>query len=408
MWWYNIGIGAFTLGIRIAAGWKPKARLWIEGRRGLLEKMAATITSDEPLVWVHAASLGEFEQGRPVIEAIRATHPGYKILLTFFSPSGYEVRKTYAGADYVFYLPSDSPRHVRRFLDIAKPSVAIIIKYEFWLNYLAELGRRGCPTYLISAIFRRDSVFFRPYGSAFRRALRVFSKIFVQNTASKELLANIGVTHVEGAGDTRFDRVAKIAEAARRLEIVDRFCGGRKVFVAGSTWAPDEELLMRLIRTCPEQQFIVAPHEMEQERIERLLAAAGERGIRYTDCERGASPEGKQLLVIDTIGILSSVYAYASMAYIGGGFGVGIHNILEAATFGLPLAFGPNYGKFREAVELVDLGAAKSISCYEELEAWFSQLIADESLREKLGAAAVRYVHENCGATEQIVHEIFG
>ena len=407
MWWYNLGIHAFDGAARILALWKPKAAAWCRGRKGIFEKMRSVISPTEDIIWVHAASLGEFEQGRPVIEALRRTHPEYKILLTFFSPSGYEIRKNYSGADYIFYLPSDTPRNVRRFMDIVRPKIAIIIKYEFWLNYLSELRRRGCRTYIISSIFRRDSIFFRPYGWAFRRALRSFDTLFVQNDESVRLLASIGITDVEKTGDTRFDRVADIVSKAGRIEEIERFADGDTVFVAGSTWPPDEELIINLANRHKDTKFIIVPHEIDSERIDRMAQALEGGAVRYTRAAECDNLSAAQVMIVDTVGILSSVYAYAGYAYIGGGFGVGIHNTLEAATFSLPLAFGPNYAKFKEAADLISLGAARSVNDYTQLEEWFTALHDDKNLRKLQGEKAGRYIQQNKGATDKILSHIF-
>ena len=346
MWIYNLGLVLYVWAIALASPWHRKAKLWIDGRKGLFRRMKESIDPSARIIWIHAASLGEFEQGRPLIEKIRKEHPEYKILLTFFSPSGYEIRKNYDQADYIFYLPIDTPRKARRFLDIAHPEIAIFVKYEFWINLLTELRRRSIRSYIVSAIFRRNSIFFRPYGGMWRQALESFDVMFVQNVV---------------AGDTRFDRVAEIAAAAKKIDLIERFKGGTRLLIAGSTWGPDEDLLIRLINDNPSVKFIVAPHEMDESRINRLLAETLGGAVRYTQCTAETSFDGKQLLVLDTVGILSSAYGYAEWGYIGGGFGVGIHNTLEAATFGLPIAFGPNYEKFKEARDLVTLGAATSI-----------------------------------------------
>ena len=341
MWLYNFGLTLYVWLIRLVAPRHPKARLWIDGRKDLYKRMAETIDPTDRIVWVHVASLGEFEQGRPIIERIRKTHPEYKILLTFFSPSGYEVRKNYQGVDYIFYLPIDTPRNARRFLDAAHPEIAIFVKYEFWLNLLRDLRRRKVRTYIVSAIFRRNSIFFRPYGGMWRQALESFDVMFVQNEESKKLLAGLGFDNVIVAGDTRFDRVAEIAAAAKHIDIIDRFKGDKRLFVAGSTWNPDEELLIRLINDNPDVKFIVAPHEMDEGRMARLAAEAKGGTLRYTQCTPHTAYGSKQLLILDTVGILASVYGYATWSYIGGGFGVGIHNTLEAATFGLPVRIRP-------------------------------------------------------------------
>ncbi len=407
MLWYNAGVSLYSTAIHLAAPFNDKAKRWVSGRKGLLDRLRDVVAVGESVVWIHAASLGEFEQGRPIIEEIRERYPQYKILLTFFSPSGYEVRKNYNGADWVFYLPADTPGNVKEFLDIVKPKIAIFVKYEFWLNYLAELARREIPTYIISAIFHSGSVFFKPYGSAFRRALHSFSRLFVQDSASAELLAGIGIRNVTVAGDTRFDRVGKIADKARVLPVVEDFVAGGRAFVAGSTWQPDEELLIRLMNAHPDMKFIVAPHEMDEKRIRDMLAAVRGGGVRYTEYGEADGGSGKQLLVIDTIGILSSVYGYGSYAYIGGGFGVGIHNTLEAAVFGMPVVFGPKYEKFREARELIECGASRSISSYDELAEWFDGLQSSPEHYEAAATAAGSYVRSHRGATNIILREIF-
>ena len=407
MWLYTFGLTLYVWLIRLVAPRHPKARLWIDGRKDLYKRMAETIDPTDRIVWVHVASLDEFEQGRPIIERIRKTHPEYKILLTFFSPSGYEVRKNYQGVDYIFYLPIDTPRNARRFLDAAHPEIAIFVKYEFWLNLLRDLRRRKVRTYIVSAIFRRNSIFFRPYGGMWRQALESFDVMFVQNEESKKLLAGLGFDNVIVAGDTRFDRVAEIAAAAKHIDIIDRFKGDKRLFVAGSTWNPDEELLIRLINDNPDVKFIVAPHEMDEGRMARLAAEAKGGTLRYTQCTPHTAYGSKQLLILDTVGILASVYGYATWSYIGGGFGVGIHNTLEAATFGLPVAFGPNYAKFKEARDLVTLGAARPVKNYDELRTWFIPLRDNEDFLQKTSRIAKDYTTRHQGATNIIVKTIF-
>ena len=408
MWLYNIAISLYSRCISLAGRWYPKAQLWSEGRKELFERMESAISPEDRIVWVHSASLGEFEQGRPVIEKIRARYPEYKILLTFFSPSGYEIRKNYQGADYIFYLPADTAQNARRFLDIAHPEVAIFVKYEFWLNLLSELRKRKINSYIISSIFRRDSIFFRWYGSLWRKALRSFKTIFVQSEESKKLLAEIGIENVVIAGDSRFDRVAEIARQAKKIDLIDRFRGDSRLFVAGSTWGPDEDILIQLINENPSVKFIIAPHEMEEERIDRIISEVKGGALRFTRCTPLTSFGSKQVLILDTMGMLSSVYGYASWSYIGGGFGVGIHNTLEAATFGLPIAFGPNYHKFKEARDLVDLGAATSVIDYKQLARWFAPLRDNEVYLHKASRLSREYTQKNQGATDIFLKEIFG
>ncbi|MDE6507489.1 MAG: 3-deoxy-D-manno-octulosonic acid transferase [Alistipes sp.] len=407
MYLYNLGLRLYAWLIGLAALRMPKARQWKEGRRKIFERLKQAVDPAARIVWVHAASLGEFEQGRPIIEQLRREHPEYKILLTFFSPSGYEIRKGYKGADYIFYLPLDTPRNARRFLDIARPEIAIFVKYEFWLNLLRELRRRKVRTYVVSAIFRPDSIFFRPYGGMWRQALEAFDAMFVQNEESKRLLGELGFDNTVVAGDTRFDRVAQIAQTARKIDIVERFKGDERLFVAGSTWGPDEELLIRLMNDNPDVKFVIAPHEMDEGRIARLMEQTCGGALRYTACTPSTSYGSKQLLILDTVGLLSSVYGYASWGYIGGGFGVGIHNTLEAATFGLPVAFGPNYRKFKEARDLATLGAACPVENYEQLQTWFVPLRDNPEYLQKTSRIARDYTTSHQGATALILRTIF-
>ena len=407
MFLYNIAIALYAHLVAFVALWNKKAKQFTEGRKNIFERMAQAISADDRVVWMHVASLGEFEQGRPILEEIRSKYPDRKILLTFFSPSGYEIRKNYAGADYIFYLPVDTPSNVTRFLDIAHPELAVFVKYEFWVNYLNELKRRGIRSYLVSAIFRRNSVFFRTYGTMWREALDAFEQMFVQNEESQELLHSIGFDNAIVAGDTRFDRVASIARAAKPVEMVEAFKGDSKLFVAGSTWGPDEDILLPLINANPDIRFVIAPHEMEEARINKILQSVRGGAKRYTECDAQTDFSSTQVLVLDTIGILSSVYGYATWSYIGGGFGVGIHNTLEAATFGLPIAFGPKYEKFKEARDMVALGAATSISSAEELASWFAPLRDDEACLAKASAIAKDYTVKNQGATSLFMKVAF-
>ena len=405
---YNICIILYAQIVRVVALWNNKAKQWVEGRRDIFEHMARKINKDDKVIWLHVASLGEFEQGRPIIEQIRKEHPEYKILLTFFSPSGYEIRKNYEGADYIFYLPIDTPLNVKRFLDIAHPEIAIFVKYEFWLNYLYELKARNVRTFVISAIFRADSVFFKWYGSCWRQALDSYEQIFVQNEESQALLHKIGFDNVIIAGDTRFDRVAAIAKAAKKIDIVERFKADSRLFVAGSTWGPDEDILQELINSNPDIKFVIAPHEMNEGRIGKIIEATKGGAIRYTQCNEQTTFDGTQVLILDTVGILSSVYGYALWSYIGGGFGVGIHNTLEAATFALPIAFGPNYKKFKEARDMVALGVATKVESAEDLHKWFTPLRDSEQTLRHVSTTAKEYTSKHQGATSLIMKIVFG
>ena len=359
------------------------------------------------VVWIHAASLGEFEQARPIIERIKSEMPDTVVVVTFFSPSGYKIRKNYPLADFVFYLPADSPHNVTRFLDAVHPDIAIFVKYEFWLNYLNELHRRSIPTYLISAIFRPTQIHFRPWGAIWRRALECYSSIFVQDKASERLLQRVGYKRCVVAGDTRFDRVAEIARNAKRIPIIEHFAMGTPLFVAGSTWGKDEELLIQLINTNPDIRFVIAPHEMDESRMRRLEREIEGGAVRYTRANESNDFSNVQVLILDTIGLLSSAYSYARWAYIGGGFGVGIHNTLEAATFGLPIAFGPNYQKFREARDMIELGAATSVTSATELIDWFAIIKDEGEALQKASSSARSYTKEHCGATDTIMRVVF-
>jgi len=391
--------------IRLVAPLYPKARLWCDGRKGMFDRMRNAIGEGDKIAWVHVASLGDFEQGRPIVDKIKADYPDYKILLTFFSPSGYEVRKNYPNADYVFYIPADTKREVRQFLDIANPEVAIFVKYEFWLNMLVELRKRNIRTFIVSAIFRRNSIFFNPFGSIWRKALRSFDRLFVQDEPSKQLLSRIGITNVVVAGDTRFDRVAAIAKSAERVAVVEEFKGCKHLLVAGSTWGADEKILLPLINANPDIKFVIAPHEIDEARIERIVREVKGGAVRYTQLPQ-TDIEDKQVLILDTMGLLSRVYGSADWAYIGGGFGVGIHNTLEAVVYGLPVAFGTNYRKFKEARDLIDLQVAHSVHNEQALQKWFEE-VQDEALRAKRGSIAQQYVKTHRGATERILTKIF-
>lgn len=425
---YNCSIRAFSLAIALAAPFHRKARLLHRGRKGLLRRIERAETAASSAggglqtIWVHCASLGEFEQGRPLIEAIRAKHPvgtpDYRrIVLTFYSPSGYEIRKDYPLADAIYYLPADTPRNARRFVGAVRPELAVFVKYEYWHNYLSALREFGAKSCVVSAIFRPDTVFFRngAMGRFMRRTIGLLDRFFVQNEDSARLLASIGFgpERVTVSGDTRFDRVAALADsaAARKMSWVETFVEGvqEPVMVCGSTWGPDEEILLELMHARSEMKFIVAPHELDSARIDSLIARSGRKGVRYTSLadlsETTAAAELREatLLVIDTIGILSGVYRYGQLAYIGGGFGRGIHNTLEAATWGMPVLFGPKYEAFAEAVELVALGAAASVSGAEELKATVAAWVDDPEDLRRRGVSAGEYVRSRAGATQKIL-----
>lgn len=367
-----------------------------------------------PVAWFHCASVGEFEQARPLIERYRELNPGHRILLTFFSPSGYELRKNWPLADWVFYLPLDIKRNAVKFLDAVNPRVAIFIKYEYWFNYLFELKKRRIPSYVASAIFRPDQRFFSWYGSIFRKMLRTFSHIFVQNAESAELLRGIGIKCVTVTGDTRFDRVAAVAAESRDIECIKHFCSGNRCWVAGSTWGPDEELISAVRKTLPKNKLIIAPHEVEENHIERIISKFQEcRVLRYSFIkDKNLTPdvllqiEESDVLLIDTVGILSSLYKYGSFAYIGGGFGAGIHNILEAAVYGIPVIFGPRYHKFMEAKDLIRLGGAVPVKDAGSLEQTVKTFLTDPEKRHEAGRICREYVESGKGASEKVCKTI--
>ena len=401
---YNIIIYLYLLGVAVYSLFNEKVRKMWRGERAAFGVLREKVDPSAQYVWFHAASLGEFEQGRPLMEQLRREHPEYKILLTFFSPSGYEVRKNYEGADIVCYLPLDTITNARRFLRTIRPVKAYFIKYEFWYNYLHILKHRGVPTYSVSSIFRPDQVFFKWYGRQYGRVLKCFTHFFVQNEQSRQLLAKIGITDVTITGDTRFDRVLQIKEQAKQLPVVETFIGDApKVFVAGSSWPPDEDIFIRYFKEHPEWKLIIAPHvigEDHLQQIEKLLE--GRKVVRYTKAENSSSTT-YDVLIIDCFGLLSSIYHYGSVAYVGGGFGVSIHNTVEAAVWGVPVIFGPNNQKFQEAQELKACGGGLEISSYDDFARIMDRFTADEQVLGGAGKAAGNYVKTKAGATTKIL-----
>lgn len=402
---YNIGIGAYSLAIRLVAPFNEKASLLSKGRKEVWKKIQNIHRGNERLVWFHAASLGEFEQGRPVIEKLRQAEPETKILLTFFSPSGYEIRKNYTGADYILYLPADTKRNAIRFIETFRPDAAVFVKYEFWFHYLQELHNRQIPTYLISAIFRAEQPFFKSWGSLHRRMLGFFKCLFVQDEQSVKLLSDIHINHVRLTGDTRFDRVKQIADAARDIEKVAAFCNQQPAVVCGSTWPPDEDILLDYINHYTgTYKWIIVPHEIGENHIKSILDKCRKKIIRYSQIAN--NPAEYDVLIIDCIGLLSAIYRYGNIAYIGGGFGAGIHNTLEAAVYGIPVIFGPKYQKFNEAVNLIREGGAFSIQSGTELAEVLNSLIGTPVVAETAGKKALEYVTSQLGATEVIGEEV--
>ena len=410
---YNLIIYIYLWGVAVYSRFNEKVRKMWRGERAAFGVLKEKVDPQAKYVWFHAASLGEFEQGRPLMERLRKEHPEYKILLTFFSPSGYEVRKNYEGADIICYLPLDTPINAIRFLRLVRPVMAFFIKYEFWYNYLHILKHRNVPVYSVSSIFRPDQVFFKWYGRQYGRVLNCFTHFFVQNEVSKELLAKIGITCVSVVGDTRFDRVIQIRDAAKQLPIVENFIEGTqesekspKVFVAGSSWPPDEEIFIKYFNQHKDWKLIIAPHvigEDHLQQIEKLLE--GRKVVRYTQAEANDQLSTADALIIDCFGLLSSIYHYGDVAYVGGGFGVGIHNLLEAAVWDVPVFFGPNNQKFHEAQGLKQSGGFE-IKDYEDFERQMNRFASDSDYLQEQGRKAGQFVQSLAGATEKVMASI--
>lgn len=405
---YSLGIIFYGILVRIASLTNSKAKLWVTGRKNLFQSLETAIKKDsKPIAWFHCASLGEFEQGRPLIERIRKEHPEFRILLTFFSPSGYEVRKNYTGADIITYMPLDTKSNARRFLDIVNPKLVVFVKYEFWLNHLEEISKRNIPHYLISAIFRDDQIFFKGHGGIFRYALKNYTHIFTQNEESLKLVNNIGIENASVAGDTRFDRVSEIAAGAKEISVAASFSNNANVIVAGSTWKADEDHLFPAMKKhfSAGWKMIIAPHEISEVRISSIEISLGiERSkiVRFSKAN-AESIGNAQVLIIDNIGMLSSLYRYGSIAYIGGGFGKSIHNTLEAAVYGIPVVFGPMYQKFNEALGLIACKGGFGVHSPRELQSIIDDLLSNKSRRTSAGKLAGAYVKSNTGATEKIL-----
>ena len=404
---YNLVIYLYLLGVAIYSRFNEKVRKMWHGEREAFKILREKVDPNAKYVWFHAASLGEFEQGRPLMEQLRREHPEYKILLTFFSPSGYEVRKNYEGADIITYLPLDTITNARRFLRTIRPVMAFFIKYEFWYNYLHILKHRQVPVFSVSSIFRPDQVFFKWYGRQYSPVLKCFTHFFVQNEVSKELLAKIGITAVSVVGDTRFDRVLQIKEAAKQLPLVEAFTNGApNVFVAGSSWPPDEEIFIKYFNAHKDWKLIIAPHVIGEDhlkQIERLLE--GRRVVRYTEAEKTNALGDAEVLIINCFGLLSSIYHYGNVAYVGGGFGVGIHNLLEAAVWDVPVFFGPNNQKFQEAQGLKKSGGFE-INNYEEFAAQMDRFAADKAYLKEQGQKAGQFVQGLSGATQKVLANV--
>lgn len=458
---YNIAIYIYLIGVAIGSLFNKKIKKMWRGEREAVDLLKEKVDPTAKYVWFHAASLGEFEQGRPLIEQLRATHPEYKILLTFFSPSGYEVRKNYEGADIVCYLPLDTIRNARRFLRAVHPVMAFFIKYEFWYNYLHILRHRGVPVYSVSSIFRPGQVFFKWYGRNYAKVLHCITHFFVQNEVSLQLLKGIGIDEATVVGDTRFDRVLQIKEQAKELPIVEAFkgingkgdackeelsengckrdlsedackdnlsedackrvlsedackgdlsengCKGCKVFVAGSSWQPDEDIFIRFFNEHPDWKLIIAPHVIGEDHLSYILDKLQMKAVRYTQATEQSAAEAR-CLIIDCFGLLSTIYRYGEIAYVGGGFGVGIHNVPEAAVWGVPVLFGPNNKRFQEAQDLLACKGSFEVTDYDSFNTIISRLISDDKFRHQCGEASANYVKSRSGATDIIMKSVVG
>ena len=424
---YNLVIYLYLCGVAIASIFNEKVRKMWRGEREALKILRQKVDPNARYAWFHAASLGEFEQGRPIMERLRKEHPEYKILLTFFSPSGYEVRKNYEGADIVCYLPLDTIINARRFLRAIRPEVAFFIKYEFWYNYLHILKHRGVPVYSVSSIFRPNQIFFRWYGKQYGRVLKCFTHFFVQNQISKDLLSTININNVSITGDTRFDRVMSIKSQAKQLPIVEAFVGGTecppssdtqhpspsKVFVAGSSWPLDEDIFIKYFNEHPEWKLIIAPHVIGEDHLKQILGMTKRKVVRYTQVDTNSQLttlnsqlSNADILIIDCFGLLSSIYRYGDVAYIGGGFGVGIHNTLEAAVWDMPVIFGPNNKKFQEAQGLKACGGGFEIKDYDEFAQLMDRFASDEAFLKESGSNAGHFVKDQAGATDKVLASV--
>lgn len=418
---YNIIILIYLTGVAIASLFSKKVKMMWQGEKKAIRTIREKMDPNARYVWFHAASLGEFEQGRPIIERFRKERPEFKILLTFFSPSGYEVRKNYEGADIICYLPLDTPHNARRFLRTIRPEMAFFIKYEFWYNYLHILRHRNIPVYSVSSIFRPNQIFFRWYGRQYGKVLKCFTRFFVQNERSRELLAKIGIHDVTVSGDTRFDRVLSIKEQSQELPIVSAFLDGKNGFVAGSSWQPDEEIFIPyMLQNNPDWKLIIAPHVISEDHLKQIEALLeGKKVIRYTDArdawesanEAQRDALSKRLaeadaIIINCFGLLSSIYRYGKVAYVGGGFGVGIHNVLEAAVWGMPVIFGPNHERFQEAVALIAEGGGFSISDTHDFEILMRKFSSDPKALAEASRKAGEYVKSQSGATDAVMRVV--
>lgn len=408
---YNIIMYLIQFGIVVGSYFNKKLRKMLDGEREAIKQIREKVDPDAQYIWFHAASLGEFEQGRPLIEKVHKEHPEYKILLTFFSPSGYEVRKNYTGADIITYLPIDTITNARAFLRAIRPVMAFFIKYEFWYNYLHILQYRGVPTYSVSSIFRPNQIFFKWYGRNYGRVLQCFTHFFVQNEESQQLLAGIGFKNSTVVGDTRFDRVLQIKEASKQLPIVDSFVHIHEekkplTFVAGSSWPPDEAIFIEYFNTHPSWKLIIAPHVIGEDHLKQIISLLkNKKVVRYTQTTE-TDAANADVLIIDCFGLLSSIYRYGEVAYVGGGFGVGIHNVLEAAVWSIPVIFGPNNAHFAEAQGLRHNGGGFEIHNLEDFSKYIQRFEVETNFRLERGIAGGKYVVALAGASNKVLNNI--
>ena len=403
---YNIAIYLYLMAAAIASLFSKKVKRMWRGERATFGVLKEKVDPTAKYVWFHAASLGEFEQGRPIIERFRERHPEYKILLTFFSPSGYEVRKNYEGADIICYLPLDTPINALRFLRLVRPVMAFFIKYEFWYNYLHILKHRGVPTYSVSSIFRKEQIFFKWYARHYANVLRCFTHFYVQNEESRLLLSKLGITEVTITGDTRFDRVLQIKEQSKQLPIVASFVGQTdKVFVAGSSWEPDEDIFITYFNKHPQWKMVIAPHVISESHLQQIIEKVDGKVVRYTQTTEEEAAQAR-VLIIDCFGLLSSIYHYGQVSYVGGGFGVGIHNVLEAAVWHIPVIFGPNNQRFAEARGLITAEGGFEIRSFEDFASLMDKFDADSEALERAGLQAGTFVASKSGATHKILNDV--
>lgn len=403
---YNLAVLVTSFVLKLVANFSPKLKLFVEGRKNVFSHLNKEITDQDKIIWVHTASLGEFEQGLPVIEKLKITYPNYKILVTFFSPSGYEVKKNTPVADLVLYLPLDTKKNARKFMELAKPKLAIFVKYEIWPNYLQELKKQQVPTLLISAIFKKRQIFFKSYGEFMRKGLHTFSHIFVQDKNSLDLLQSIDINNSTVAGDTRLDRVSEILERDNTLDFMTTFKQESLCVVAGSTWPEDEAILLESINTSnPQLKFVIAPHNIKEGHIQKLKGTITKKTILFSELDMEDTTDA-QVLIIDTVGLLTKIYSYADIAYVGGGFATGLHNTLEPAVFGIPVLIGPEFKGFKEAEDLVALKGVLPVPDKQQLQRMLNELAENSSFRKATGTLNANYITQNKGASIKILHHI--